>query len=281
MEDKMSTIKYLGSRIAACKLCHIFASWALLAGVAYGQVQQTQPGKQVYGPDKTRVPEALAKVKSGAFSGVDVDLLARAGAVEAIPDLEKQFLRTQDPLDKAKIAQGLVKLGDKDDTYWNYLVQLATPAVDSDAPDFMGIDAQGKSVPGPSPGFIAWAKSHSLDPNAAGEDSLYILPGKVGLLGLTGDRRAIPLLRQALLSPNHLIEIAAADGLAEIQDKDSIQLIIAACQTAPAEAATAMARSLVYFDDAEAQSAVDTYLPKDYAKALREARAEGRKTPSY
>jgi hypothetical protein len=71
----------------------------------------------------------------------------------------------------------------------------------------------------------------------------------------------------------------AALGLAEIQDKASIPLIIEACKRAPAEAAAVMAESLVYFDDAEAQRAVDTYIPKDAAKVFREARAQGKKTP--
>jgi PBS lyase HEAT-like repeat len=76
-----------------------------------------------------------------------------------------------------------------------------------------------------------------------------------------------------------MIEIAAAEGLAELQDKESIPLIIQACERAPAEAAGVIAQSLVYFDDPEAQGAVDRYIPKDRSKILREARAQGKKTP--
>ena len=256
---------------------------ALLAGSALGQTVQVQPGKRLYEADEANVADAIAKVKSGDFAGVHVDLIGRAGAVEAIPILKEQFVRVHDPLDKAKIAQVLIKLGDKDDTYWDFLVKLATPALESDAPDFMNFDSQGKSSAGPSPAFIAWAKAHNVPANGpngnAAEDSVYIFPGKVGLLGLTADPRAIPLLRQALSSPNHMIEIAAASGLAEMQDKDSIPLIIEACKRAPAEAGGVIAESLVYFDDAEAQGAVDTYIPKDTAKIIREARAQGKKTP--
>jgi HEAT repeats len=251
----------------------------LLAGVTSGQTVQDQPRKRLYEVDRANVADAIAKVKSGDFAGVHVDLIGRAGAVEAIPILREQFVRIQDPLDKAKIAQVLIKLGDKDDTYWDFLVKLATPALESDAPDFMSYDSQGKSVPGPSPEFVAWAEAHNLPHSSAGEDSVYVLPGKVGLLGLTGDSKAIPLLRRALSSPNHMIETMAALGLAEIQDKDSIPLIIEACKRAPAEAAAVMAESLVYFDDAEAQRAVDTYIPKDAAKVFRQARAQGKKTP--
>jgi HEAT repeat protein len=76
-----------------------------------------------------------------------------------------------------------------------------------------------------------------------------------------------------------MIEIAAAMGLAEIQDKDSIPLIIEACDRAPAEAASSIAEALVYFDDPEAQGAVGRYIRKDVAKALREERAQGKKKP--
>jgi proteasome lid subunit RPN8/RPN11 len=61
-----------------------------------------------------------------------------------------------------------------------------------------------------------------------------------------------------------------------MKDKDSIPLIIAACQRAPAEVAGLIANSLVYFDDPQAQSAADRYIPKESAKALREAKAKGR-----
>jgi HEAT repeat protein len=158
-------------------------------------------------------------------------------------------------------------------------VKQATPTLESDAPDFMSYDSQGKSVPGPSPEFESWVKAHNLDPTGLGEDSLYVLPGKVAFLGWSRDPRAIPLLRQALSSPNHMVEIAAAMGLAEIGDKDSIPFIIEACRKAPGEAAAVIAQALVYFDDDEAQNAVDKYIPKDIAKIYRDAKAHGKKTP--
>ena len=262
---------------------HLLVCCALLAGVGYGQVVQPQPDKAANGQKDAKVADAIAKVKSGDFGPIHVEIIAEAKAVEAIPILKEQFVRNQNERDKTKIAQALVKLGDKDDTYWDFLVQLATPAVESDAPDFMSFDEQGKMVPGPSPAFLAWAQAHNISPESVAKDGLsaveeqvYGLPGKVTLLGATGDRRAIPLLRRALLSPNHLIEAAAADGLAEIQDKESISYIVAACQRAPAEVASAIAEALVYFDDPQAQGAVDTYVPRERAKQLREGKAQGK-----
>jgi HEAT repeat protein len=265
------------------KRFNLFLLCALLVGSSSAQTAKTQPGTRPYEADRAAVADAIAKVKSGNFVGVDVDTIGRGGVVQAIPVLKEQFTRSQDPLVKATIARVLIRLGDKDETYWDYLVKLATPALESDAPDFMNFDPQAKTGAGPSPEFIAWAKAHNVPPNGpegtAAEDAVYWFPGKVMVLGLTGDRRAIPLLRQALLSPNHMIEIAAANGLAEIQDKDSIPFIIEACKRAPAAAAGLIVESLIYFDDAEARSAVDTYMPKDRAKILREARAQGKKLP--
>jgi HEAT repeat protein len=252
----------------------------LLTGISYGQVQDSQLGKLAYGDDKAKVSSAIAKVKSGQFLGTDVEVIVEARAVEAVPILEEEFARSQYSFTKAKIASALIRLGDQDNRYWDYLVELATPAVESDAPNFMNFDLQGKSLPGPSPAFVAWARTHNLDPGLAGEDSVYVLPGKVGFLGLTGDPRAIPLLRRALFSPNYMIEAVAAMGLAKVKDDESIPFIIEACARGPAEAATSIAESLVYFDEPRAQRAVDKYVPANTAKVDREARARG-KTPFH
>ena len=79
-----------------------------------------------------------------------------------------------------------------------------------------------------------------------------------------------------------MIVIEAAMGLAQMQDKDSIPLIIEACKRAPKGFDSGIAEaSLVLFDDSQAQSAVDTYVPKDRAKTKREARAHGLKPFGY
>ncbi len=104
-----------------------------------------------------------------------------------------------------------------------------------------------------------------------------VLPAGIGFLAQTMDKRAIPILRQALLSHNYMVEIVAANGLAKLQDKDSVPLIIEACRHAPSDAANVIAESLVYFDDPNAQNAVDTYLTKDQARSMREARAKRKK----
>lgn len=254
-------------------MLHGLVCCGLLVGVAYGQSDHPQPAIRRT-VDKKDVADAVAKVKSGKFNGYHVELIGEARAVEAIPDLEKQFALASEPLDKAKIAQVLLSLGDRKDAYWNFLAELAKPALEGDAPDPMQYDAQGRTLSGLSPQWIEWAKAHN-ETSDAGENAIYIYPGIVGLLGMTGDSRAVPLLRQALSSPNYLIDAAAAMGLAEMHDLTSVPLIIARCKVAPAEAAAVIAESLVYFDDPQAQNTVDTFVPKELAKSLREGRMRG------
>jgi HEAT repeats len=197
------------------KILCLWVFGVLLTNNAYSQDGQSQLEKPAYAVDRANVPDAIAKVKSGEFALVHVDMIARADAVEAIPILKEQFVRVQDPLAKAKLAAALLRLGDKDDACWDFL----------------------------------------------------------------RDPRAIPFLRRALSSPNYKVEIAAALGLAEIGDKDSIPFITEACKKAPADVASVIAESLIYFDSTEAQSAVDKFIPKHLADIYRDARAHGQKTP--
>ena len=253
----------------ACRLSCLMVGCAISGGAVLGQVNSEQPKKLAYAADPASVPDAIARLKSSNFGLVHVEVIAEFRAVEAIPALKDQFSRSQDTFTKEKIADALVRLGDKDDTYWNFLVAQATPVIES--PDPRVYDAQGKAVRGPlSPEFVAWAKSNDLP-----ADPVYMLPARVGLLAETGDPRGIPLLRRGLLSPNHLIQSEAARGLGKIHDKASIPLIIDACRNAPPEGAAIIARSLLYFDDPQARSAVDKYMPADTVKAYREAWAQG------
>lgn len=225
--------------------------------------------------------EAIEKMKSGVFTGAQIDLIADSASVQVIPDLKKQFAAQQDQLDKAKLAAAIVKLGDKDDAYWLFLVDLAKPALENDAPDFLNHDTGGKDLPGLSPEFVAWTKSHKLEYSptlgSLEMDAVYLYPSEIMLLASAHDQRAVPLLRRALRSNNYLVKAAAAEGLAALQNKDAIPLIVAECKKAPADEAKLIARSLVYFDDTEAQLAVDIYIQKDQAKLFRDDRARGKK----
>lgn len=252
-------------------VAQVLVGWQLCA--------QSVPQPSVKGTvdsDKARTSEAVAKVKSGEFGAMHVHTIAAAGATEAIPALKEQFETTSDTLLKDQLAQTLVKLGDRDPIYWDFVLGLASRAIESSIPEFQPYDAQGKAQPGPTPAFTAWAGAHQMPLAVAYENAMFNYPTAVQRLGETGDARAIPYLRRALLSQNYQIQIAAAQQASELHDTASLLSMLNICRTEPASVARQMAKFLVYFDDPAAQAAVDTYLPKDIAKLLREARANGK-----
>jgi HEAT repeat protein len=233
----------------------------LLLGMASAQVNPNQPSATRNALVKERLPGALNRIKQGEFFPADPAIIAEAGAVQALPDLKRQFDVTKDENSKDSIASALVRLGDKDRGPWDYLVQGAADAITSDIPSRQRFDSNGRLLPGPSPDFIAWAKAHNLTSEAA-DDIVMRNLSKILHLGEAGDKRAIPLLRQALFSKDYMTQTAAAKGLAELQDRASIPLIMEACRQAPADAAMAISRSLLDFNDPNAQAAAKEFRPE-------------------
>ena len=264
MSARMSSSQPLPHSVLGIALCSVLGC-ALLPGLAHGQPAQKTPSE---------LETAIANVRSGNGNGRDVVIVADAGAVEVVPALEEQFKRATDVDTKVSIASGLVQLKDRDNTYWNFLLEQATLALDSNVPDSNFSESQGKLMD-PAPELQVWADAHGVSVNTAFQYARYDIPGKVLQLATTGDPRGIPLLRRALQSHNYLIVAWAAKGLAQIQDKQSLPLIVAAAQRAPTGYNYVIAESLLYFDDTQAQSAADQLMPKEKATMLREARAQG------
>jgi hypothetical protein len=271
--DHRSVCQY-GNRLFLLDALCLVLCFTLSPCATYGQQVESLAHKMA---------ESMARLKSGSVLGEDVDFVKNAGAAQAVlPDLEQAFGRETDLHEKGIIASALVKLGDKDKTYWNFLLEQATLAVDSDIPDSAFSPSQKKAIAGQlSPELLAWAAAHHVDANTAGINSRYDYPGKVLLLALAEDPRGIPLLRRALQSHNLIIVLFAARGLAQIQDKDSIPLIIAMCEDTPTFAAALAEAALLYFDDSRAQIAVDKYVDKERARIFRDARAHGLKALGY
>ncbi|WP_433975013.1 HEAT repeat domain-containing protein [Tunturiibacter lichenicola] len=100
-------------------------------------------------------------------------------------------------------------------------------AIESDVPSPQCISL-ANCVSGHPPEFVAWTRAHDVTEGSQAETALYGLDSKVSLV--SGDPRGIPLLREALKSPNHDIVWAGARGLARANGKDSIPLIVEACK---------------------------------------------------
>ncbi len=209
--------------------------------------------------------DAIARVQKGDLGTGPADALyfinviADAGAVLALPALEAYYARTSDPEIKAGVASAVVRMGDRKETYWTYLVALATPAVESDAsnPWSTAPDLPTEM----STEFRGWASAHNLSPESAYQLAMQDLPHHLAPLAKTGDARGIPLLRKGLSSPNLMIVTLAAAGLAQAQDRASIQLIIGTCKRLPASAAHFVADSLLFFDDPDAARTFAFYFP--------------------
>ena len=232
--------------------------------------------------EKQRDPVAELTGDDPAASGSSLESIANAHRVDAIPELEKRFQEAPDSfdpasqdtvlayVDKAHIANVLVRLGDSNPAYWDYLVSKATLAVESSAPPLQSFDAEGHMVPGPSPQFEAWAKSQGKSVDAAVVEAMIVDFSGIEFLAQTHDPRGLPLLRRALQSANYMVQGAAARELADRQDAESIPLLIAACRTAPREIASSLASDLARFDDPAALAAAAEYMPKAMVTTLHE-----------
>ena len=67
---------------------------------------------------------SIARVQAGSFSNTDLETVVRGGAARvALPALEQQFARATDADGQGIVANALVRLGDTDNTYWNFLLR--------------------------------------------------------------------------------------------------------------------------------------------------------------
>jgi hypothetical protein len=264
----------------------------LIAPAMYSQGQappvsaQGQTQAQTVAPlphiSQEQVDEVIRHVKSGDFDPMELLLLVQSGAPEGVPILKEQFTVSTTPIHiRVIVASYLVRIGERDPVYWDFLFTKAKDVAESDAPDPKQYDSEGKAVPGQlSPEFVEWANAHGLSPNDAAVAQTYELPGILLLLAKTGDLRGLGLLRRGLASRNYLTETMAAYGLAILRDRESIPLIIEACRKAPKDAAFAIAWALVFFDDPKAQTAAEEFIAnkqllEELRKMIREKGIDG------
>jgi HEAT repeat protein len=165
-------------------------------------------------------------MKQGIYGPATQEQIAEAQAGQLVPMLETRFVTSQDAKVKARVARALVDLGDNGNSYWDFLVQQAKLAIDSDAPStrcFSSTNCTGHSA------YVVWARAHNAPEDSQAEMELnWLLEERVQLV--FGDPRGIPLLREALKSANINVAETGADGLTRAHDRDSIPLIVEACK---------------------------------------------------
>src|SRR5277367_4821593 len=129
MKSGMS-IRQLYLRSVVSKVLHAAVWCALLVGVGYGQTSQDQVDEVL----SQKVRSVIEHLKQGVYGPATQEQIAEAQAGQLVSILEARFVSSQDAVVKARVERALVDLGDKDNAYWDFLVQQAKLAIESDAP---------------------------------------------------------------------------------------------------------------------------------------------------
>jgi HEAT repeat protein len=191
-----------------------------------------------------------------------IELAAHVEPRRTIPVLEAYFARSHEMDLRGEIASVLVSLGDKDRRFWDLIFNQAQAALSEDPPDPFDTGQAGEpSAPCSSEALLSWAKSRNLSLEEACTEASLGIAQRVRPLAESGDRRVIPVLKEALKSRNRLIQMMAAHGLVLTGDGDAITLVIEAIEHAQQDRARDLADNLIESDDPRAQSVLHQYSP--------------------
>ena len=183
-------------------------------------------------------------------------------ATGAIPDLEALEPKVTRPDLKLKIDAALVRLHDSKPEYWQAVLAAAAEAATSDMPfpytESNQLDPYFKNKP--------W-KGAAMQQQI--ERGMVLNPKAVMNLGETGDPRGDTVLRLATKSPNILVVLSAAAGLAELKDETAVSLVLAADSRLSPPIKGLLATNLIYFHDPRAQAYVKQWIPKGEDPAVR------------
>src|SRR3984957_5385254 len=144
------------------EVLHVAVLCALLGGVVYGQASQ----EQVDEVRSQTVRIVIDSLKQGFYGPVNQEQIAEAQGGQLVPILEARFGRSQDADVKARVARALVDLGDKGNAYWDFLVQQATLAIESDAPSsqcYSSTNCTGHAE------YVVWARAHNVPEDTKAE----------------------------------------------------------------------------------------------------------------
>lgn len=171
------------------------------------------------------------------------------------PALREAFDRQRQPITREFIAAALVRLGDTDPRFFDYVAGAALEAERSEIPYPTSFITKvgDHSNPEEQEEIRVWAQAHNVPVLGVIRRAMFDVPGAVEALALTKDKRAVPILLQALQSSNLLVVREGALGLARMHETPAIPRIITACQGLGPEDKPWLARSLLYFHSKSAQ----------------------------
>src|ERR1700722_3760631 len=156
------SIRQLHLRSVMSEVLHAAVWCALLVGVGYGQTLQDQVDEVL----SLKVRSVIEHLKQGVYGPATQEQIAEAQAGQLVPILEARFVTSQDAVVKARVARALVDLGDKGNAYWDFLVQQAKLAIESDAPSsqcYSSTNCTGHAE------YVVWARAHNVPEDTKAE----------------------------------------------------------------------------------------------------------------
>jgi hypothetical protein len=180
-----------------------------------------------------------------------------SGDPGAVANAKEIFALTNDPKIKQRAGSILLHIGKADQAQYDYLTGEAEKALDvaNKMPWPTVYDNEGKIVDKINPEFLKWCAARKVDARDTFESAYFDAPMPWYFLASARDPRAHDLLVRGLRSPNVMIVVYAAEGLARLQASDALDEIIAAARHAPQETRYSIARALLFFPDSKAQAA--------------------------
>jgi HEAT repeat protein len=174
--------------------------------------------------------------------------------------MKELFGKASTRLVRQTLALALLQQGEKDEVYIDDLLKYAREAIDTTAPLPVEYDQQGNALKGHvAPAFERWCKSNGFELREC-LDRVYAYPLDVLMLARAKDRRAIPLLRQALSVENHATAEMAVRGLAWLNDTDSIPLVAQQLVRFRPKLAQSVAAAVAEFSDPRVGPILDRFV---------------------
>lgn len=219
--------------------------------------------------DQVSVQTLLDRLREPRLDLSVVSSLARYRDERVLPSLKQAFETHPSKEDRQYIATSIVRLGEKDDMYYRYLESYAKEAIESDIPDPFAYNPDGSDARGKvNPELKAWAEKHRISPEAAFHQATNTYPTDVLVFGGVRDPRMIQLLRRGFNSANSLVVAASAHVLAEMNDVDSIPLILRTANANKPVAMVIVGYLSMYNLDADAENRISDSLRDPKLKEL-------------
>jgi hypothetical protein len=244
-----------------------------------GAVSSAQPGAASHtpvNPPQVRFEDALAHPDDQATLGSVLFLYRETRDENAVAMIKQIFKAAREKSSKQQLALFLLRLGQKEDVYYDELFRYAKEAITAKAPLWYFSDPQGNAIRGEYPlEFRNWCVARMLTI----EDCVARVSGyatDVIYLAAAKDRRSIPLFREGLESDNEGIVSVCISALGRLNDTESLGLIDAALKRLKPNLRSIAASSLAEFDSPLVMPMLDRYITDPKARQEASQRIQTR-----